>query len=119
MSADLLDELASIEAHRSKMDTIDSDPHPYNADATERIKAAILAHGKDHGGFINPNEIRKHLRDLTPMHKRIGPAYSSLRAAGLIAKNKREEQVQSNDHEGGNAGRWIDTYRLTEKGWAA
>lgn len=116
---DLLDELASIEAHRAKMRDLDGDPQPAQADATARIKAAILAHGKANGGVINPNLIRRTLREITPRHKRIGPAYSSLRAAGLIAKNPREQQVQSDDTEGGNAGRWIDTYRLTEKGWQA
>lgn len=117
--SDLLTELASIEAHRDRMEQIDTDPQPRNQDATDRIKAAILTEGRRTGGHIDPNQIRKALRELTPLHKRIGPAYSSLRASGLIAKNERDAQVRSDDHEGGNAGRWIDTYRLTAKGWAA
>ena len=106
-----------IEQHHDLMALIDSDPQPRNQDATERIKAAILEHGKANGGRINPNAIRRHLRDLTPLHKRIGPAYSSLRAAGLIAKDKTP--ITSDDHEGGNAGRWIASYTLTDAGWAA
>ena len=114
---DLLDELASIEAHRVRMDAIDSDPQPRNADQTERIKAAILADGRAHFGIVNPNRVRKVLRDMPLFHKRIGPAYSSLRAAGLIAK--RDEPIKSDDHEGGNAGRWIACYELTDAGWSA
>ena len=115
--SDLLDELAHIEAHQAKMHAIDSDPQPRNADQTERIKAVILDEGKRAGGYIDPNKVRARLRGMTLFHKRIGPAYSSLRAAGLIAK--RDAPIKSDDHEGGNAGRWIACYELTAAGWSA
>ena len=95
---------------------IDADPQPRNADQSALIKAAILRDGRDHGGHVNPNRVREALRDEPLFHKRVGPAYYALKAAGLI---EEAEPVRSTDTKGRNAGRWIATYRLTDAGWAA
>lgn len=95
---------------------IDSDPQPRNQDQSEVIKAAILRDGRDHGGNVNPNRVREGLRDVTLFHKRIGPAYYSLKAAGLI---EEAAPIRSTDTKGRNAGRWIASYRLTAAGWAS
>ena len=110
----------STDDHDDLMSLIDSDP--LHRDDSARIKAAILADGKAHQGQVDPNRVRLALRndsgELDVFHKNVGPAYSSLKAAGLIAEGA---PIRSEDtsKRGRNAGRWIPTYTLTAAGWSA
>lgn len=110
----------SPDDHDDLMALIDSDP--IHADDSARIKAAIIADGKAHGGHIDPNRVRAALRnasgELDVWHKSVGPAYSSLKAAGLISESVA---IRSEDHSkrGRNAGRWISSYVITAAGWQA
>lgn len=110
----------STDDHDDLMALIDSDP--IHAGDSARIKAAILADGKWHGGTINPNRVRDSLRNVTGeldvWHKSVGPAYSSLKAAGLIVEGP-PIRSQDTSKRGRNAGRWIATYELTAAGWKA
>lgn len=86
----------------------------------DRIRAAILTDGRTHAGAIDSNRVREALTnpsgELDVWHKRIGPQYHALKAAGLIVEGT---PIRSTDRRGRNAHRWIATYRLTEDGWSA
>lgn len=99
---------------------IDEHPSPQHLADSARVKAAIIADGNANDGEVDPNRVRAALRALPvteqPMHKNVGAAYAALRAAGFI---ERAGLGESDDFEGGNAGKPIRLYRLTEKEWSA
>lgn len=108
----------------SLMDAIHNDPTRGPADDAARIRAAILADGRAHGGHVSRNRVRRLLTNpsgsLDVYHKRVGPAYSSLRAEGLIEASRDPLQIEvSDDVTGGNAGKLSRMLFLTEKGWTA
>jgi hypothetical protein len=101
---------------------IADEPTPSAAEDSERIRSAILADGKAHHGLIDSNRVRESLRNhdamenLDVFHKRIGAQYSALRQRGLIV---RQGYIESTDTHGGNAGKPVPRWRLTEAGWIA
>lgn len=108
----------------SLLDAIHHDPAPSAHEDSQRIRDAILADGRAHGGHVSRNRVRKSLTNpsghLDVYHKRIGPAYSALRAEGLIEASRDPLQIEvSDDVQGGNAGKLSRMLFLTEKGWRA
>jgi hypothetical protein len=106
------------------LDAIHRDPTPAATEDAERIRAAILADGKAHGGHISRNRVRAALTNpsghLDVYHKRVGPAYSALHAEKLIEPSDDPLHIEVNDdHAGGNAGKIARGLRLTDKGWTA
>lgn len=93
-----------------------------HADDAARIRAAILADGRAHHGRIDSNRVREALRnddelgELDVYHKVIGAIYSALRSKGYIVRNG---YIDSTDKRGGNAGKPVPAWRLTESGWNA
>jgi hypothetical protein len=101
---------------------IAEDPSLSAVEDADRIRSAILADGRAHNGLIDSNRVRESLRNHDPLanldvfHKRIGAQYSALRQRGLIV---RQGYIESTDTRGGNAGKPVPRWRLTEAGWAS
>lgn len=106
-------------AQTSLLDLLDRDPiHATDAD---RIKAAIIADGKAHGGRVDQNRVRKVLTNsgghLDVYPRCVGPAYHALYRKGLISPLGYIDE--NHDRAGRNFGKPAMGYELTDAGWAA
>jgi len=86
-----------------------TDPH---ADARRLVRDAIEVTAALHGGIVSANAVRVRLVCLDVPPKVIGQVYAALRREGHL---RPEGLERSNDTRGGNAGRWIDTYKWVER----
>ena len=89
-----------------------SDPSPLRATDRRLILGAILADARQHGGHVDPNRVRESLRDfageLGVKPRMLSGAYRTLRLAGVLTL---DEPTINTDARGGNAGKWLNTYR--------
>lgn len=81
-------------------------PHPLADEARARIRAAIVAEAREHGGRVDPNRVRARLSDENGLQvppRMLSATYSAmasrgeLSSLGFIGVN--------DDHAGGNAGK--------------
>ncbi len=101
------------------MSLLDNDPT--HATDSARIRAAILADGKAHGGRVSANRVRRALTNsgghLDVYPRCIGPAYHGMVRAGLL---RTLGYVDVNeDSAGRNQGKPAMAYQLTAEGWAS
>lgn len=108
------------------LDALAYDPAPLSADDAEKVRAAIIADGKAHGGHVSRNRVRLALTDesgvLRVFHKHIGPQYYALRSEGLIEYSDDPLHIEVNNDSskrGRNGGKISRGLRLTDKGWAS
>jgi hypothetical protein len=106
------------------LDALHNDPSPGATDDAARIRAAIIADGKAHGGHVSRNRVRAALTNpsghLDVWPYRIGPAYAALHAEKLIEPSADPLHIEVNDDRAGkNAGKIARGLRLTSLGWHA
>ena len=92
---------------------------PLHADDRARIVAAILADADTHHGTVDPNRVREALageHGLTLYPRVLSAVYSSLCHKGVLV---RDGMTTNTDTAGGNAGKYLRTYRLTNRRAAA
>jgi len=89
-----------------------TDPSPLRATDRRLILGAILGDARAHDGHVDPNRVRESLRDmagdLTVKPRMLSGAYRVLRLAGVLTV---DEPTVNTDTHGGNAGKWLNTYR--------
>jgi hypothetical protein len=89
-----------------------SDPSPLRDSDRRLILGAILVDARHHDGHVDPNRVRESLRDmggdLMVRPRMLSGAYRTLRLAGVLAV---DEPTTNTDTRGGNAGKWLNTYR--------
>ena len=89
-----------------------TDPSPLRATDRRLILGAILGDARQNGGHVDPNRVRESLRDmagdLTVKPRMLSGAYRVLRLAGVLTV---DEPTVNTDTHGGNAGKWLNTYR--------
>lgn len=104
MSTEQLDLLRSVA----------DNPQPVAQQQRDRIRAAILADGRAHGGEVNPNRVRAALSNrhgLTVHHAMLSAHYGVMRAEGLI---ERHGWIENDDARSGNRGKFVHRWWLTE-----
>ena len=89
-----------------------TDPSPLRDSDRRLILGAILFDARRHDGHVDPNRVRESLRDmggdLMVRPRMLSGAYRTLRLAGVLAL---DEPTTNTDTRGGNAGKWLNTYR--------
>jgi len=89
-----------------------TDPSPLRDSDRRLILGAILADARQHDGHVDPNRVRESLRDmagdLMVKPRMLSGAYRVLRLAGVLTV---DEPTVNTDTHGGNAGKWLNTYR--------
>lgn len=93
------------------LDAVAENPQPLAQQHRDRIRAAIVADGRAHGGEVNPNRVRALLTNdaghLTVNPRRLAAAYCS----PLLVK---VGEVRSDDTRGRNVGAVVGLYRFRE-----
>lgn len=96
------------------LDAVAENPQPVAQQHRDRIRAAITADGRAHGGEVNPNRVRAALSNhhgLTVPPRMLSATYGVMRAEGLI---ERHGWIENDDTKGGNAGKFVHRWWLTE-----
>lgn len=96
------------------LDAVAENPQPLAQQHRDRIRAAIVADGRSHGGEVNPNRVRAALSNrhgLTVPPRMLSATYSVMCSEGLL---ERHGWIESDDTAGGNAGKRLGRYWLTE-----
>lgn len=96
------------------LDAVAENPQPLAQQHRDRIRAAITADGRAHGGEVNPNRVRAALSNrhgLTVPPRMLSATYGVMRTEGLL---ERHGWIENDDTKGGNAGKFVGRWWLTD-----
>lgn len=96
------------------LEAVAENPQPLAQAQRDRIRAAIVADGRAHGGEVSPNRVRAALSNrhgLTVHPRMLSAAYGVLRAEGVL---ERHGWLENDDTKGGNAGKFVGRWWLTD-----
>lgn len=96
------------------LDAVAENPQPLAQQHRDRIRAAIVADGRAHGGEVSPNRVRAALSNrhgLTVPPRMLSATYGVMRAEGLL---ERHGWIENDDVRSGNRGKFVHRWWLTD-----
>lgn len=96
------------------LDAVAENPQPLAQQHRDRIRAAITADGRAHGGEVSPNRVRAALSNhngLTIPPRMLSATYGVMRSEGLL---ERHGWIENDDVRSGNRGKFVHRWWLTE-----